>query len=237
VRVADQPAFVLHQRPYRETSALLELVTRDHGRVGVVARGVRATRPRWPRGLLSVFVPLIVGYAGRGELATLTALEAAGRPSTPHPDALASGLYANELLVRLLPRNDPHPGIFERYADLLGALALGTSLAWELRRFERDLLIELGFGLPLEIEADGATPVYPEADYSFDPERGPVPWAERPAAPRVTGAALLALAADTPPDAAGAVQLRRLMRAVLLHHLGGRPLASWSTFRATAGRE
>ena len=228
MRIADQPAFLLHQRAYRETSALLEVLTRDHGRVGIVARGVRAARPRWPRGLLSAFVPLTIGYSGRGELAALTALEAAGPPVAPHADALPAGLYANELLVRLLARNDPHPDVFARYAGLLGVLHDGVDLAWELRRFERDLLVELGFGLPLDPET-----LSPDASYSFDPEHGPVPWEHRPQPPRVSGRALVALGADEKPDAEALAQLRRLMRAVLLFHLGGRPLASWSTFRAT----
>lgn len=182
-------------------------------------------------------MPLSVGWGGRGELATLTALDAAGAPLAPHPGALASGLYANELLVRLLPRNDPHSGLFERYSELLAALASGEALGWQLRRFERDVLVELGFGLPLEHEAYSGQALAVGQDYSMDPERGPVPWARRPQAPRVGGAALLALAADTPPDPEGAGQLRRMMRAVLLHHLGGRPLASWSTFRAAVAND
>ena len=229
IRVADQPAFVLHQRPYRETSVLLEVLTRDQGRVGLVARGLRSARPRWPRGLLSPFVALRVGYSGRGELLSLSAVEAAGPPLGLGGPSLISGLYVNELLVRLLARHDPHPELLGRYGLLLEELAQGTALAWSLRRFERDLLGMLGFAPLLTEVAGHGSAVDPAQAYSYDPEHGPVPFSERAVPPRVSGAALLALAREEPPGTAIQGELRQFMRAVLRHHLGGRELNAWRT--------
>ena len=229
LRAEDQPAFVLHQRPYRETSVLLEVLTRDHGRVGLLARGLRTERPRYPRGLLSPFVALRLSFAGRGELMTLSGAEPAGTPLALSGQALLGGLYVNELLVRLLQRHDPHPDLLVRYAQLLEELAGGAELDWSLRRFERDLLGSLGFAPLLTEVAGHAGPVHAEQGYSYDPERGPVPYGERPVPPRVSGKALLALAEDAVPELELRRELRSLMRAVLRHHLGGRELNAWRT--------
>ena len=234
VRIDGQPAFVLHDRPYRETSLLLEVLTRDHGRVGLVARGVRSARPRIPRGLLKPLVALELGWSGQGELGTLVAAEAVGPGLRLAGQALWAALYLNELLVRLLARNDPHPGIYERYAQCLAELEPGAELAWTLRRFERDVLAELGYGLELEVDAGSGRALVADAAYSYDPERGPVAWAARPLAPAVHGAALLALAGTRCPEPAVLAELRRMMRAVLRHHLGGRELNAWR-LRAPSG--
>ena len=229
LRVQDQPAFVLHQRPYRETSMLLEVLTRDHGRVGLLARGLRSARPRYARGLLSPFVGLHLSFAGRGELMTLSGAEPAGAPLVLAGQALVSGLYVNELLVRLLERHDPHPDLLVRYAVLLEELAGGGDLGWTLRRFERDLLGALGFAPLLTEEAGHAAPVDPVRTYSYDPERGPVPYGARAVPPRVSGSSLLALAEDAVPGVESRRELKALMRAVLRHHLGGRELNAWRT--------
>jgi len=229
IRVQDQPAFVLHQRPYRETSMLFEVMTRDQGRVGLIARGMRSARPRHARGLLSPFVALRIGYSGRGELLTLTGAEPAGASMLLAGRALISGLYVNELLVRLLQRHDPHPELLGRYALLLEELAGGVDPAWALRRFERDLLAALGFAPLLTEVAGHAASVDPAQAYSYDPEHGPVPFAQRSVPPRVSGRALLALAEDVRPDGEVLRELRHMMRAVLRHHLGGRELNAWRT--------
>ncbi|HYQ92513.1 MAG TPA: DNA repair protein RecO, partial [Candidatus Competibacteraceae bacterium] len=111
MQIVLQPAFVLHRRPYRDTSLLLEAWTLEQGRLGLVARGVRTHRSRW-QGLLQPFQPLLLSGSGKGELLTLTVAEEAGRPLSPLPARWLSGLYVNELLLRLLPRHDPHPGLF-----------------------------------------------------------------------------------------------------------------------------
>jgi DNA repair protein RecO (recombination protein O) len=226
-RIERQPAFILHERPYRETSVLLEVLTRDHGRIGLVARGVRSAKPRFGRGLLRPLQALSLSWSGRGELGTLTDADPVGTPIPLGDEASICALYLNELLLRLLPRNDPHPELITRYAACLGEIARARveAHAWALRRFERDLLAQLGYALALDVDAAGA-PVHPAHAYHYDPETG----AHRSASDalfQVSGASLLALASDAMPDTVALRELRRMMRAVLRHHLGGRELVAW----------
>jgi len=229
MRVESQPAYILHARAWRETSLLLEAFTRDHGRVGLVARGVRSARARLPRSALEPLQALQLGWSGRGELQTLTAAEPVRNPPALRGDTLMSAMYVNELMVRLTVRDDPHPALFERYAALLDELAATPSLAWSLRRFERDLLAAAGYALQLETEAESGAPVEPAQVYDYVPELGPVAAvgsASRGA--RVRGSALLALAADAMPrDAEDLAALRRLMRTLIGVHVGERGLQSW----------
>lgn len=229
--IEQQPAFVLHGRPYRETSLLLECLTRDYGRVGVVARGVRGQRARLSRSQVEPFQALHVDLALRGELATLRAVEPTGAPRRLFADALLGGLYINELVVRLTARHDPQQGLFEAYGRTLGELSAPASLAWTLRRFERDVLAELGYGLQLSCEADGQTPIRADAYYRYLPEHGAQPSAAGPAA--VRGSALLALAGEHCPPLAELRELRHLMRRQISHHLGGGQLQAWSVLQTT----
>ena len=228
----QQPAYVLHARAYRETSLLLEVFSRDHGRVGLIARGVRGARGQSRRALLQPMQPLLLSWRGHGELMTLSAVEAAGASLALHGDALLSAFYLNELLLRLLPRGEPHTELFWRYAAGLGYMASpAAQIGWELRRFERDLLTMVGYGIDLGVQAQAGERLDPQARYRFDPETGPhrfaTPQAGVHTAGGISGAALIALRDDQMPDAAGQRELRRLMRGVLLHHLGGRPLHAW----------
>lgn len=228
MRVEQQPGFVLHARAWRETSLLLEVLSRDFGRVGLVARGVRSARSRTPRAALQPLLPLNVGWSGQGELATLTAAEAAGMPLSLRGEAVLCGMYLNELVVRLLPRNDPHPGVFSAYMETLGRLATEDAYAWQLRRFERDLLADLGYGLALEHTADTDLPLDPGGEYAYRLDAGPVLWRNAGDGLNLRGSALLALAADQQPDAEDLAALRRLMRALIAHHLDGAGLRSWT---------
>lgn len=228
MRVDEQQGWVLHARPYRETSLLLEGWSRDHGRVGLVARGVRKERPRQPRALLQPLVPLMLSWSGQGELALLTGLDARGQPPAFAGEALVCAMYVNELLIRLLPRHDALPDLFDAYEDTLQRLVVSPARAWTLRRFERDLLAEIGYGLILDSEADGGAEIEADAEYIYIPEHGAVPYARQPNALRLRGSALLALAGDRMPDAADLACLRRLMRALITHQLGGATLRSWS---------
>lgn len=236
MRIEQQPAFVLHSRPYRETSLLLELLSRDHGRVGVVARGVRNARARLPRSMLQPLTPLSVAWSGSGELATLIAAEAVAAPFALAGESLLCALYLNELVARLLPRNDAHAHVFEAYCAALARLAASEPLAWTLRRFERDLLGELGYGPLLENEAETEAPIDPAAHYAYRLDAGPVPWGGAADGLKVRGAALLALARDEMPEPADLVALRRLMRALIAHHLEGAGLRAWSLFAQTPGQ-
>jgi DNA repair protein RecO (recombination protein O) len=229
MRVSRQPAYILHARAWRETSLLLEAFTRDYGRVGLVARGVRGARARSPRSALEPFQALQLDWSGRGELQTLTAAEASGMRHGLRGDRLMSAMYVNELMVRLTARDDPHPGLFARYDALLEELVATHSLAWCLRRFERDLLAAMGYALQLESTAQDGQPVEPARIYDYLPEQGPVE-AAGPARTgvRVSGSALLALATDgAPPPAGDLAALRRLMRVLIGAHVGRRGLQSW----------
>ena len=227
MRVESQPAFVLHARPWRETSLMVELLTRDHGRIAVIARGVHGQgAKRHPlRAALQPLQSLRVDFLPRGEMARLLQAEALDAAPLLKGEVLLAAFYANELLLRLLPRQDPAQALFERYAELRQSLAGAGPLAWTLRRFERDLLELLGYGLPLGQDEDGQR-VDPAGRYRLDPERGPV--RDRAHGPGSTsGAALLALAEDRLPPPAQLAELRSALRGVLQNHLGPQPLKSW----------
>lgn len=230
MRIETEPAFLLHMRPYRETSALLELFTRDHGRIGAVARGARALKPRLQRGILCPFQCLSVDFNSRGELALLLSAEIVGFPLSLRGEKLHAGLYVNELIMRLVERHDPHDDLFERYAALLAELPESAHVAWTLRRFERDLLRVLGYGLQLTNEPDNGASIQPDNLYTYEMEHGPRICRPNAHLPKYPGAALLALEADQKPDAAGLFALRQLMRQVIQHRLGGRELDAWRVF-------
>lgn len=222
-----QSAYVLHRRAYRDTSALVELLTREHGRVGVVARGVRGRRSS-QAALLQPFQGLTVAWRGRGELRTLTTAEGRGRPLALTGTVLVSAFYANEVLLRALARDDPHPDVYDGYESLLQALTGGVPETCALRVFERDLLDALGYGLPLLVDAAGE-PVRPDRFYRCAPDQAPESLGGQ-ARGGVAGAALIALAAGQ-PDADQANALRRLTRAALAPHIGARPLRSRELYR------
>ena len=227
MRIESQPVYVLHVRAWRETSLLLEVFSREHGRVGLLARGVRSARARITRATLEPFQLLSADWAGTGELPNLRAAETIGAPRRFVDDALLSGLYVNELLVRLTARADPHPALFSRYAGLLEELGATDSLAWTLRRFERDLLGELGYGLQLECEAESGEPLRADANYTYLPEVGPAPAQSRQHGAIARGSALLALHEDTKPAHDDLVALRRVLRAVIASHVGEQGLRAW----------
>src|SRR4051812_22403192 len=146
-----EQAFVLHSYPHRETSLLLETFTRPHGRVTMIARGAR--RPRSAlRGVLQAFQPVSLAWFGKGEVRTLTRAEWLGGLALLQGEALMCGFYLNELLLRLMPREDPHEALFERYRQALAALARLEPSAAVLRSFEKALLAELGYAMTLDRE-------------------------------------------------------------------------------------
>ncbi|KZC17296.1 DNA repair protein RecO [Rhodanobacter sp. FW510-R12] len=235
MRIEQQPAYVLHARAYRETSLLLECLTREHGRLGVVARGVRGERSRLRRAQLEPFQPLVLDLLLRGELATLTAVEVVDTPARLSGDAGLAGLYLNELVVRLTGRQDPHPLLFDAYARTLARLAAGESLAWSLRRFERDLLEAIGYGLQLQHDADTGEAIEPAACYRYVAEQGAMRCAA--GSPRaLRGSDLLALEQDEMPDSVGLKELRDMMREVIRFHLGGGELRAWRVLAMAVSR-
>lgn len=225
MQVRAQPAFVLHARAWRETSLIVELLTRDHGRVAVVARGVQGPKRHPLRAALQPLQSIRADYLPRGELARLVQAEALDAGAALQGDALMAAFYVNELVLRLLPRQDPAPDLYARYAQLRLELAGPGPLAWTLRRFERDLLERLGYGLPLDEDASGAR-VDPAGRYRLDAELGPVRDRAHEAG-STSGAALLALAADQLPPPEQLAELRGALRGVLQVHLGPQKLKSW----------
>jgi DNA repair protein RecO (recombination protein O) len=230
MRVNGERAYVLHTRPYSESSLLADLFTHAHGRLTVLAKGARRLKSP-QRGALLPFRLLVAGWSGRGELPVLTQAEAATAPTTFRGARRYCGFYVNELLVRLMHRHDPHPRLFEIYHDTLRALSGEALPEATLRLFERELLRELGFGLNLEREADTRLPLQPEIRYCYLPARGPL---RREAtdedAVTVSGATLLALAAGELHEGGALRESKALMRAVLGYHLQGRPLHTRSLF-------
>ena len=227
----DEPAFVLHSYPYRETSLIVEAFTAAHGRIAVIARG--AKRPRSElRGVLQAFQPLLLSYSGSGELKTLARAEWRGGLPLLGGSALLCGFYLNELLLKLLPREDAHPALYACYESALHELAGNEPQSPLLRRFELELLAQLGYALMLTREADTGAAIDPSARYHYAFDRGPRRVAglrveePRRAMRLVRGATLLALAERRFDEPDIAAEAKRLMRDVLDHYLEQRGIES-----------
>lgn len=223
MKVALQPAYVLHSRPYRDTSLIIECFTRDHGRVAAVARGAKRARSA-QKGQLQPFVPLLLSWTGRGELVTLTGVENHGMPMFLTGKRLVSGLYLNELLMRVLQRDDAYANLFDCYAMALQSLWHAAHIAVSLRVFEKQLLTELGYGLPLEADAETGETITADAYYRYDPARGFVQTQDRSLDRVFRGASLQALAMEQLPEGECLLDAKRLLRVALAPLLGQRPL-------------
>ena len=231
-RIQLEPAYILHTRAYRESSLLLETLTRDQGRQALVARGAKRPKSRW-RSILQPFRPLLISWTSRSELGTLTAADQVAAPPPLQAEALYCGMYLNEILVRLLHRSDPHAEVFEKYRDALAQLAASKPPQPLLRVFEKQLLESIGFGLQLTQVAGSALPVHKDHWYEYLPEKGAVEKKWTPAMEQrlVSGRALLALQSESlqPEDLP---ELKRMLRRIMRHHLGEKPLASLALFTA-----
>jgi DNA repair protein RecO (recombination protein O) len=228
--ISLQPAYLLHRRPYRESSQLLELLTPDHGRIGAVARGLqRRARGGTLGSLLQPFVPLLVSCRGRGELATLTSAELAGAALPLQGVALYSALYVNELLIRLLERGEAHPALFAHYGAVLAALAESAAVDRPLREFELALLDELGYRVDFLHEAGTGRALSPSQRYRYVADHGLQPArATDPAGS--PGSDLIAFAGGD-SSAAAMDAAKKVTREAISILLGGRPLRSRELFR------
>jgi len=224
-----QPAFILARRPYSNTSLLLEIFTQGHGRLAVIAKGARASAGKGG-GFLQPFVPLELTWTGRGEVRTLMKSESTGQGILTEGRRLYCGFYLNELLSRLTPRDDSHPGLFHLYDATLRALATTEEFEPLLRRFEVGLLEDLGYGMQLTHCPDGE-PVREELRYLCSFEEGPIK-AIPGGKSGLAGDTLLALAGLMPFTAGAAREARLFMRQVLARYLGERPLKSRELFRS-----
>jgi DNA repair protein RecO (recombination protein O) len=220
----DEPAYVLHTYPFKETSLVVEIFSRNCGRLGVVARGAR--RPRSPmRGLLLSFQPLLLGWGGKSELRTLYRAETVAGHQQLTGLGLLCGFYLNELVLKFLQREDPHEDLYGAYERALHSLRSAVPPAWAVRRFEKDLLRSLGYGLQLDRDLNGE-PIQAHVRYTYVLEAGPRPMMEHEleAPVELTGASLLDLAQDDYRRPAALQESRALMRYVLSHYLGGQEL-------------
>ena len=225
-RVAEQPAFVLHSYPYRETSLIIDVLSRDHGRLALVAKG--AKRPHSAlRGVLQTFQPLALSWSGKSEVRTLTGAEWVGGMLPLAGDALLCGFYVNELLVKFCAREDPHPQLFHHYVVTMTRLAHDEPPVQVLRSFERVLLRETGYAMALDRTVTRRA-VVADGRYVFDPERGvreaaselPAQW------PVIAGQTLLDMEQDDYHRPQTISQSRTLMRFLLNTYLAGTPLAT-----------
>ena len=229
MRYVGEPAFVLHARLWRETSLLVEVLSAEHGRIGLLARGVQGPKRQVLRAALQPLQSIRFDAVQRGELAQLAGAEAVDAAPRLQGDAAMAGFYLNELCLRLAPRLAPQVELHAAYAAAREHLRHRASVAWTLRQFERDLLDALGVGFLFDADGDGHA-IDPAARYRLDPEHGPRRvLSERDGERRqsATGSALLALASGSEPARDDLASLRLPLRGVLLHYLDGRGLKSW----------
>lgn len=225
-RQDNQAVFVLHTYPFKETSLVAELFTRNFGRVATTAKGAR--RPRSVmRGMLQAFQPLLATWSGKLELKTLHGLEWNGGLLSLQGEALMCGFYLNELLLRLLPREDPHEALFAYYADTLKTLASGENLATTLRRFELKFLQELGYAIPLSVDANGQA-IQAHQNYRYEAEHGAYKLngvaGHYDNGVKLSGSTLINVLNDDYSLEQTRQQSKQLMRYLLAHYLGDKPL-------------
>jgi len=224
-RVQNQPAWLLHHRPFQDSSRILDVFSRDHGRLSLVARGSRSARSKL-KGILRPFLPLQLSWVIRSDLGTLTGAEMNGTPISLTGDALLSAYYLNELLLNLLHLHDPQPEIFTVYDTTIGQLNSQYDVAMVLRRFELELLRLLGYALILDHDTETGAALDPDAEYEYRVERGPVLVLNRQGPMVFTGAELIAIAREEFADTATLKQAGRLLKQVIAWHLDGRELKS-----------
>ena len=222
IRQDNQPVYVLHTYPFKETSLVAELFSKQFGRVATVAKGARRPRSAM-RGQLQSFQMLAATWSGKNELKTLHSLEWADALLSLQGESLMCGFYLNELLLRLLPREDAHEALFEYYQATLKTLANGQNLATHLRRFELKLLQEMGYAVPLREDENGEA-VLADKTYRYEAEYG----ASEPLATKngvqLSGKTLLEMANDDYTSTQTQQQSKQLMRYLLAHYLGDKPL-------------
>ncbi len=223
-RVQHQPAWLLHHRPFRDSSRILDILSRDHGRLSVVARGSRSARSKL-RGILRPFLPLQLSWVIRSDLGTLTGAEMNGAPVSLRGDALLSGYYVNELLLSLLHRHDPQPEVFAAYSETVRDLNRQDDVAAVLRRFEMEMLRLLGYALNLDHDTESGDLVA-ETQYEYRVEQGAVSVSDRDGPMTFTGAELLAIGRQEFADPATLKNAGRLLRHVVAWHLDGKELKS-----------
>lgn len=231
----QEPAYVIHRRPWRETSLLVDLFSLNHGRVSVIARGANGSKSAL-KAQLQPFQPLLLGWAGRGDLKTLTQVDVRDGPALHRTVSLYSGLYLNELVQRVLPQADPHPTLFAAYIEALGLLAQVSDVEPVLRKFEQAFAAALGYDFAWDLAMDTGETVSAAHTYCYDPEQGIVSSVTAGVRLRnLPGDTLLALAAGEFESTASRRVAKRVMRILIDYLLQGRPLNSRSLFTHQRG--
>jgi DNA repair protein RecO (recombination protein O) len=218
----NQPVYVLHTYAFKETSLVAELFTKAYGRVAAVAKGARRPRSAM-RGQLQSFQMLSATWSGKNELKTLHSLDWADGLVSLQGEALMCGFYLNELLLRLLPREDAHEQLFDYYQATLKALASGEQLATHLRRFELKMLQEMGYAVPLHVD-ENEMPIMAENQYRYEAEYGACAVSTAKNGVVLSGQTLYDMAQDSYERPQTQQQSKQLMRYLLAHYLGDKPL-------------
>ena len=229
-RVQNEPAWLLHHRPFRDSSQILDILSRNHGRLAVVAKGSRGAKSKL-RGILRPFLPLQLSWVIRTDLGTLTGAEMDAAPISLTGDALLSGYYVNELILNLLHRHDPQPEIFAAYGKTIERLAGNQDVALYLRQFEIELLRVLGYALNLDHDTESQEPLRSQQHYEYRVEQGPVPVSGREGPMIFTGAELDAIRNQQFAEAAVLKNAGSLLRNVIAYHLDGKELKSRKVLR------
>ena len=231
----NQNVYILHSYPFKETSLIVELFSEYHGRIPVVAKGAR--RPRSIlRGMLQAFQPLQATWSGNGDIKTLHSVEWSAKYLAIDGDALICGFYLNELLIRLLLREGTHNGLFKFYHEAIEMLSLKNNLSVTLRRFELRLLQELGYQVPLKLDGN-SQPVLAEKVYRYQAEYGAGDSSESKDGIKVMGQTLIDMNADNYESSQTEKQSKLLMRYLIAHYLGNKPLNSKQLFSHIQGVE
>ena len=234
MRIQDQPAYILHHRPFRDTSQILDVITRDYGRLSLMSRGSRGAKSRL-KSVLQPFNSLIVGWSGKGEMPTLTAAESQlTNALILKGKALPSAFYINELTMKLLHKHDVHERIYHLYESIIKLLADNHEIEPVLRLFEKQLLEELGFGLNLSVNAETGQPILSNNEYVYYLERGSVNVSsvfDESYILKLSGKSLLDLENNTLDSEQSLKDAKRLMRSILNYYLEGKPIKSRELFR------
>jgi DNA repair protein RecO (recombination protein O) len=231
-RIELTPGYLLHHWPWRDTSRILEVLTREHGRLTLFARAVRGPSARLAP-VLQPFQPLLLSWSGRGEAPQLTGAERAEHSRALAADCLLPAFYLNELLMRLTTRHDPQPELFDHYHEALGGMRSGASVERCLRIFEKRLLDALGYGLDLGAVAHTGEPLVADGYYHFRPGCGLAP-APAGAAGACPARSLLSLAREELGSAQELADARHVLQAALAECLEGRPLATRAVAKSMA---
>ena len=224
-RVEGESAFVLHTYPYRESSLIVDVLSRHHGRVGLLAKGARRPRSAM-RGTLLAFQRLTLGWSGKAELKTLHGAEWVSAPLQLKGRALVCGFYLNELLIKLLHREIAHEALFDVYSGTLAQLAAGASIEAVLRGFEIALLKELGYAVPLDRDSQSGEAIVEQARYTYIVEQGPLRIGAEARENRLElqGTTLLDMQHGRFDDAVTLQESKQLMRVLINHYLGDQTL-------------